>query len=168
MKTYHSNLLRSILFSLCIAIIEARPTFNNGTVVLPDEITNHGDPNLLCKPANVADILLFLVGNYIAHVATTRVEPWEGTAEYVLAVLAALLLPGSGIIRGLRAIISRARFATTDLETAARASALCTLVRTKDFRRSNGALIYLDQLHSTFQSEVFRALSTDSVRVTLA
>ena len=120
---------RSLIFLWCIATATAAPAPGNSTVVLPVGAFNRGDGDLLCKPAKVTDILLFLVANYLAHAATTRTWAGESIVDSVLAAVGALLLPGSGVFRGLKAIVSNARFARNDLTTAARAGALCTLVK---------------------------------------
>lgn len=146
MNTPGSILLLSTLLLWCTAAIDATPIPSNDTVVLPSGSTNHGDPDLMCKPAKATDILLFLVGNYLAHAATTRIEAGESIMETVIAVIGALLLPGSGIRRGLGAIRSKARFAKTDIETAARAGALCTLMRREALLHSELGLVKMHRM----------------------
>ena len=90
---------------------------------------NHNNLNLCCRPAKWTDILIFYLGNYFAHAATTKSLPGESTIGGIITVFTALLFPTSGVVRGTRAIYSRAIFADTDLQTAARAGALCTVVK---------------------------------------
>ena len=128
-NTYCSMSLRSLILLWCVTTATAAPAPGNSTVVLPAGAFYRGDGDLLCKPAKVTDTLIFLVANYLAHAATTRTWAGESIIDSVLAAVGALLLPGSGVFRGLRAIASNARFAKNDLTTAARAGALCTLVK---------------------------------------
>ena len=74
------------------------------------------------------DLVTFYLGNYIAHAATTKSLPGESTFERFCTIVATLLYPVSGAIRGASAIVSGAIFADTDLQTAARAGALCMVV----------------------------------------
>src|SRR4051812_19398213 len=83
--------------------------------------TPHGNCNLLCKPAEWTDVLLFFLGNYVAHAATVLREPGESTVMSVIGMLLAVVFPTSGIFRGLKAIGNFAAFAPTDLQMAARA-----------------------------------------------
>ena len=89
---------------------------------------NQGDRNLICRPAKWTDILVFYLGNYAAHAATTKSKPGQGLLASFFTVLAALVFPGSGIFRGYEAVRSKAIFAETDLQTTARAGALCMVV----------------------------------------
>jgi hypothetical protein len=79
-------------------------------------------------PAKWSDIITFYFGNYVAHVITIISHPGASAMEKILAVISALLFPGAGIFRALRAIFSKSRFAEDDLRAAARAGALCTLI----------------------------------------
>jgi len=79
-------------------------------------------------PAKWSDIITFYLGNYVAHVITIISHPGASTVETIIAVISALLLPGAGIFRALRAIFRKSRFAEDDLRAAARAGALCTLI----------------------------------------
>ncbi|KAJ7069103.1 hypothetical protein C8F01DRAFT_976171 [Mycena amicta] len=99
------------------------------TLTVPDGTSNHGDPSLLCTPTHWTSILAFFLGNYIAHAATTLSYPGEEFGEYAQAIVIALLFPTAGVIRGLDAIVRCAIFATSDLMCAARAGALCMLIR---------------------------------------
>jgi len=98
-------------------------------IVLPPGTSNHGDPKLLCRPAQWTDVGLFYAGNYLAHVATTRVRPGDDIIGAAVSLLMSLTMPASGIDRGVTAIWSRAKLASCDLEMAARAGALCTVIR---------------------------------------
>ena len=95
-------------------------------------VTNHGDPHLLCKPSNWTSILSFFLANYAAHAATVLSYPGESSFSYAVNVLLALLLPATGFLRGCNAIVRFANLVTDDLTKAARASALCMVIRSED------------------------------------
>ncbi len=86
--------------------------------------THHGNCNLLCSPASWTDVLVFFLGNYIAHAATVVTLPGQSTAGVIVDIVLALLFPGAGVFRALRVIFTRAKLAPTDLQMAARAGAL--------------------------------------------
>jgi len=99
----------------------------NNTTTCP----NRGNTNLCCGPAKWTDIVLFFLGNYAAHAATTRLPPGQDMLSLsgASAIIGALLFPASGVAKGLAAITSRAIFAKTDLQMAARSVALLMVVR---------------------------------------
>lgn len=87
-------------------------------------------------------ILVFFVTNYLAHAATIVGYPGESLIDSVLGFVFAILFPASGIIRGLSAIFRHAELERisdmlcraskpTPLEVAARAGALCHVVRSE-------------------------------------
>ncbi|KAJ7056286.1 hypothetical protein C8F01DRAFT_1087151 [Mycena amicta] len=102
------------------------------TITVPDGTSNHGDPSLLCTPTHWTSILGFFLGNYIAHAATTLSYPGEEFGDYVQTIVIALLFPTAGVVRGLDAIFRCAILGTSDLMCAARAGALCMLIRIDD------------------------------------
>lgn len=102
---------------------------SNGNVTLPVGVSNHGDPNLLCSPAKWTDIVIFFLGNYFAHAATIRSSPGNSIFVSINTAISALFFPASGIRRGLAGVFSLAKFGRTDLQIAARAGALCRVVR---------------------------------------
>jgi hypothetical protein len=59
----------------------------------------------------------------------------------IAVVVSSLLFPGSGIVRGLAAISSWSKFAKSPLGTAARAGALCMIVRSSSWRPRKGDII---------------------------
>jgi hypothetical protein len=117
--------------------ISARASPLNTTALLPDlpgNFSNHGNSNLLCRPAKWSDVVAFYLGNYLAHAATIRSRPGASVISSIFTVLVALLFPTSGVVSGLRAILISPITAKTELQTAARAGALCMVVREKDGR----------------------------------
>ena len=79
-------------------------------------------------PPKWTDYITFYVANYFAHAASLVGRPGESWPETVLAVTCALFLPGSGALRALRSLLAGAAFSTDELERAARAGALCTVM----------------------------------------
>ena len=104
----------------------------NVTITVPPGTTNHGDPNLLCIPSNWSTIAYFFLANYVTHAATVLSFPGELFFDYMCAVFLALLFPTSGCFRGLNAIVRFANLAKDDLTKAAKAGALCMIVRTRN------------------------------------
>lgn len=99
----------------------------NCTVNIPG-FFHHGNCELLCQSASWTDVAVFFLGNYVAHAATVINRPGQGTAMTAFNVLLALLFPGAGVSRGLETILTKAVFAPTALQMAARAGALCMVV----------------------------------------
>ncbi|KND86342.1 hypothetical protein TOPH_09018 [Tolypocladium ophioglossoides CBS 100239] len=91
--------------------------------------THNGDCNLLCKPTSWKDILIFFLGNYGAHAATVIGRPGQSRLTWMFTLVLALCFPGTGVVTGLTAIFSRALLAPTELTRAARAGALCIVVK---------------------------------------
>ncbi|KAK3942948.1 hypothetical protein QBC46DRAFT_447257 [Diplogelasinospora grovesii] len=101
----------------------------NFTIVVPEGSTNHGNPKLLCTPPAWYDYVLFYFANYFAHAATVISYPGQGGFETVAVAVSALMLPVSGFTRAANAIYRRARFESNPLKRAARARALCMVVK---------------------------------------
>lgn len=91
--------------------------------------THNGDCELFCKPATWKDIIVFYLANYVAHVATVVTEPGESPLTSIISLALVLFFPGAGIVKGALAISSGAVFASTELRQAARAGALCVVVK---------------------------------------
>lgn len=128
------------MYSLLIffPVVEGLPLLQNITIPLPDGSSDHGVPGLLCTPTKWSDIMIFYLANYAAHAATTRSLPGEKNWGTMMAVLAALFFPAAGAFRGILGITSLAVFGKSDLEKAAKAGALCMIVRGPDWEPRNG------------------------------
>ncbi len=126
----------------------------NITVSVPYQTQTHGDPKQICTPPkwhvllylinpsldistsntrSRSDYFVFYFGNYFAHVATVQTYPGESGHSTLKALALALVLPAAGVMRGLTTIIRCAIRQKTPLQTAARAGALCMVVRSKDW-----------------------------------
>ncbi len=129
-------MLRVLLFVVltsCLAQAQAtNGTANGADAQCPINIpgfAHHGNCNLFCRPATWTDIIIFYLGNYIAHAVTVISSPGQSVMRTFLTIMSSLLFPASGISKGLDAIFSLAKFAKTDLQVAARAGALCAVIR---------------------------------------
>ncbi|KAF2397674.1 hypothetical protein EJ06DRAFT_132453 [Trichodelitschia bisporula] len=114
---------------------EGAQTFN---VSVPEGFTVTNRGNYFCVlPASWFSVMVFYLGNYAAHAATLITYPGEPPIYIVAAVVYALFFPTTGIVRGLNAVFRHARFPwgeQTDMRSAARAGALCMVVRTPLWR----------------------------------
>lgn len=104
----------------------------NITVTVATGTSNHGNPKLLCLQGKWYDEVVCFALNYFSHAATVKSLPGEQLSDTVLDILSALLYPFSGIHRGIERMFRRAAwFSESDLESVARAGALCIVVRTR-------------------------------------
>ncbi len=115
----------------------------NSAIPVPEGTTNHGDPHLLCTRSTWSNVATFYLANYVAHAATVKSEPGQLMLRGVLSMLLALVLPTSGVLRGLDAIRRHAIIGGSPLQKARKAGALCEVVRTEDWepQRSPGDLV---------------------------
>jgi hypothetical protein len=90
------------LVNLFIYFAASSP-IKNITLTVPDGTSTHGKPNLLCTPTRWTDIVIFFLGNYVAHhahAATAISLPGEKWDMKALTAMGPLLFPTSGIFRG--------------------------------------------------------------------
>ncbi|KAE8447550.1 hypothetical protein EG329_010680 [Mollisiaceae sp. DMI_Dod_QoI] len=132
-----SHILIVTFFCAAVGALPTDPNINI-TISVPAGTSDHGDSNLLCTPTKWFDVVVFYFANYLAHAATVKALPGESTIDLAFAVFLAITFPFSGVARGLEAIARHASFSwqqkilhCNDLQTAARAGALCIIVRTK-------------------------------------
>ena len=81
--------------------IQIRAAANSTTVILPPGTTNHGNPNLVCFPAQWKNVVIFFLGNYVTHAATVITAPGSSILLIFLKVAFALCFPGSGASIGI-------------------------------------------------------------------
>ncbi|OCK93360.1 uncharacterized protein K441DRAFT_437013, partial [Cenococcum geophilum 1.58] len=113
----------------------------NITVTLPNGTTNHGNPHLLCTPTKWTDVALFFLGNFVAHAGTVQKKAGEPFVSTLLAMVVVLLISSSGVLRGLLGIWRHVKFCTSPLIAASKAGALCTVVRTAEWKHQDGIVI---------------------------
>jgi hypothetical protein len=104
--------------------------------------SNHKDPNLLCKPTKWTDIVVFFLGNYIAHAATIMTLPGESSFSVAIATVEALLFPVTGMLRGVRIIRRLPILGRNQLEIAARAGALYMVVKEANGEQTDESKTY--------------------------
>ncbi|KAK0715362.1 hypothetical protein B0H67DRAFT_537735 [Lasiosphaeris hirsuta] len=116
------------LLALSSVAFAANNTINT-TADVPGYWEKDKEQRIFCRNSTWTDIAIFYFGNYVAHAATIFSEPGQSFLNTCITTITALLLPGVGVVRGARAILSRAILADTPLEVAARAGALCAVIK---------------------------------------
>ena len=120
----------------------APPMTEKVTITVPIGTRLQGsDPQILCTPSKWTDVAIFLLANYVAHAATLKSLPGESTLSVLRNTVCSLLFPISGVRRGVNAIYQPAIFAKTPLEAAAKAGALCMVVRTLEWKPEHGDVV---------------------------
>jgi len=127
-----------LIIPLLFSVAEASPSLQNITIPLPNGTSNHGTPGLICIPTKWTDIVIFYLANYAAHAATTRTLPGEPSHRFAAVVIGALFFPAAGAYRGILGILGFAKSGKSDLEVAARAGALCMVVRGNTWKPQAG------------------------------
>jgi hypothetical protein len=123
---------------LCLFVASATAPAVNITFTFPEGTSNHGNPNLLCTPTSWADVVVFFLGNYVAHAATVHSFFLESKWDKRIDGLRALLVPAIGLQRAISLISRFAILGKTDLEVAARSGALGMLIRASNWRPLEG------------------------------
>ena len=112
------------------------------TITVPKGTRLQGsDLQILCTPSTWTDVAKFLLANYVAHAATLKSLPGESTLSVLRNSVCSLLFPISGVRRGVNAIYQCAILAETPLEAAAKAGALCMVVRTLEWKPEHGDVV---------------------------
>ena len=138
-----SYLLLSALFAHHSACMPAAPSPTKTiTITVPKGTRLQGsDPQILCTPSKWTDVVIFLLANYVAHATTLKSLPGESTLSVMRSSLCSLLFPISGVRRAVTAIYQPAILAKTPLEAAAKAGALCMVVRTMEWKPEHGDVV---------------------------
>lgn len=110
------------------------PTPSTNLTVIVDD----NDPHVYCERTTWYSICWFLFSNYVLHALSVRSLPGENTYSTTAFKLCCLLIPYTGLRRGLCLISRASNFAGSDLQCAARANALCMVIRTADWRPRDG------------------------------
>lgn len=138
---------RHIFFSFPFYSVVTAYVLKNITLSLPEGTSDHGSPGLLCTPTTWKDVVSFYLFNYIAHTATVMLKPGERSIDFAVTVIGSLFFPAIGLHRGVEALLSAAMLNRCDLTRAARAGALCMLVRSPDWRPAEGEEVPNAVLH---------------------
>ncbi|KAL8949949.1 MAG: hypothetical protein Q9222_003981 [Ikaeria aurantiellina] len=109
---------------------------DNGT------ITEEGDGSQVwCQPTHWYDILWFFFANFLLHALSVRSLPGENAFSSTVFKFCCLLIPYTGVRRGLCLIYRAGNLANNDLQAAARANALCMVIRAPDWRPRDGQIV---------------------------
>ena len=130
-----------ISFLLYSSVVTATQ-YMNITLQVPVNTTVFDENHELCLPTQWYDVVLFLLGNYVAHAFTVVSKPGEPYQDYWLRTFVALLFPHTGLEDGLKAIYRHACFVGDPLQTAGRAGALVMVVRSPKWRPRPGDVIH--------------------------
>ena len=123
------------------------PPTEDITITVPKGTRLQGsDLQILCTPSKWTDVATFLLANYVAHAVTLKSLPGESTLSVLRNIVCSLLFPISGVRRAVNAIFQRAIFAKTPLEAAAKAGALCMVVRTLEWKPEHGDVVRISDI----------------------
>lgn len=115
--------------------------YENSTISVPRGTSYQRSTDTYCVPSRWYDIAAFFLANYVTHAATVKSLPGEPTVSAIMMTFFALLFPASGAMRALSSIRWRAEFYSDPLTAAARAGALCTVVRTEKWKLRDGETV---------------------------
>ena len=102
-----------------------------------------------CGKASWQTIVFFYILNYGTHAMTIKSFPGDRTWKYIAWMVAALLVPFSGILRGCFSISRGKDLYETDIQHAARAGALCVLARSQNWKPRPGESIRGYRIHGS-------------------
>lgn len=131
---YYSHRLSLFILTgsvLLPELVDARPASTAGNVTVN---SNNNDPKVHCDRTYWYDICWFFFANYILHALSVRSLPGENFYASTVFKLCCLLVPYTGLRRGLCLISRAGNFAGNDLQAAARANALCMVIRKPQWR----------------------------------
>ncbi|KAI4180259.1 MAG: hypothetical protein L6R41_007346 [Letrouitia leprolyta] len=94
-----------------------------------------------CQPARWYDIIWFIFTNFILHALSVRSLPGERSFTSTVFKFCCFLVPYTGVRRGLCLILRASNFTSNDLQSAARANALCMVIRSPEWRPKDGQIV---------------------------
>ena len=104
-------------------------------------VGDSSDGHLYCEKTTWYDVCWYFFTNYLLHALSVRSLPGENVYSSTAFKLCCLLVPYTGVRRGL-SLISRASSLTKDdLQAAARAGALCMVIRKPEWRPQDGQIV---------------------------
>lgn len=109
---------------------------SNGTITAQSD-----GSEVWCEPSHWYDVFWFVFANYILHALSVRSLPGESTLSSTVFKFCSLLVPYTGVRRGLCLILRASNLSTNDLQAAARANALCMVVRSPEWRPKDGQVV---------------------------
>lgn len=99
------------------------------------------DSQLHCEETAWYDVCWFFFTNYLLHALSVRSLPGENAYSSTVFKLCCLLVPYTGVRRGLSLISRASSLNPNDLQAAARAGALCMVIRKSDWRPEDGQTV---------------------------
>lgn len=111
-------------------LIQGRPSSSPGNSTIAPE---NSDPTVHCTRTNWFDVFWFIFANYVLHALSVRSLPGENAYASTLFKFCCLLIPYTGLRRGLGLISRASNLTGDDLQAAARANALCMVIRNHDW-----------------------------------
>ena len=96
---------------------------------------------VVCGQTNWYDLVWFYFANYVLHALSVRSLPGENTLSSAAFKFCCLLIPYTGLRRGLCLIARASNLDGHRLQAAARANALCMVIRNEDWRPENGEVV---------------------------
>lgn len=139
---WHQNTtkLLVLLFIQCYGEALAQPASSLGNST--SNTTEAGGTQLYCEKTTWYDVCWFFFTNYLLHALSVRSLPGENAYSSTVFKLCCLLVPYTGVRRGLSLISRASSLIRDDLQAAARAGALCMVVRKPDWRPENGQVVH--------------------------
>lgn len=122
------------------------------TIEVPEGASTHGNPRLLCLPSRTWSIVVYFIGNYFTHASTVIAYPGEPVFMTIVSTFGALLLPASGVVKGVAAILRAPWLQQSPIQRAVRAGAVCQVIRTETWRPRSGDTIKGMQLKQNASS----------------
>lgn len=119
------------------SLVKGTPAPPTNTTVGPEI----GSLEIHCERTDWYDVCWFFFANYILHALSVPALPGEKFYSSLVFKFCCFLLPYTGIRRGLGLILRASNLSSNDLQRAARAQALCMVIRTSDWRPQNGETI---------------------------
>lgn len=126
-----SILTVTAVFFLLPELVRGRPTSTASNRTIP---SNNNEPKVHCDSTHWYDICWFFFANYILHALSVRSLPGENLYSATVFKFSCLLIPFTGLRRGLSLISRGGNLADNSLQAAARAKALCMVIRKPDWR----------------------------------
>lgn len=155
--------LHLIVFPIFSALVAGLPA-HNVTLSVPDGFTDHGNNDLYCTQSQWYDVLVFFALNYASHAATVKSRPGQTYIHTARDVVLSLVYPYAGLMRALESL-ARSSWTTNDLTKAARAGALCIVVRNKDWKPSRRTRILAGMPNGSLAETSCDQIPGDSVEL---
>ena len=128
----------------------ARPALSSGNNT---SLGDYRDGQLYCEKTTWYDICWFFFTNYLLHALSVRSLPGENVYASTTFKLCCLLVPYTGVRRGLSLISRASSLIKDDLQAAARAGALCMVIRKPDWRPQDGQVVHGCQIKDSAEEQ---------------